>query len=140
MTIIEPSLVCVAGAVTVVAVMDPSVTNIALAVIGAAVALTPVYFKYRTDLLKSKVEAAEKKIAASDQKLIQHDVEIKDVTKTSDGMKTELVEATRQASLALGVLEGIKQAEAAATVKTLAVAQGVAQEKAAEQERKTTAP
>lgn len=100
-----------------VAVLDPAITNIALAVIAAVVALTPVVFAFKTAALTKKLADAEKKLE-------MHDIKIADVVKTSDGMKTELVNATALASRAEGLIAGIAQAEGKAAIVAAAKAEG----------------
>lgn len=100
-----------------VAVLDPAITNIALAVIAAVVALTPVVFAFKTAALTKKLADAEKKLE-------MHDIKIADVVKTSDGMKTELVHATAIASRAEGIVAGLAQAEGKAAIVAAAKAEG----------------
>lgn len=96
------------------AVIDPSVTSILLAAIAAAVVIIPLWFKYKTDSMQSKLK--------------EHDAKIAEVIKTSDGMKDALVKATGQAARSEGVLAGVEQAEVKAALIKAAEASGAAQE------------
>lgn len=119
LAVIKVGFVAVAG-IAFEAVIDPSVTSITLAVIAAAVVIIPLWFKYKTDTMLSKIK--------------EHDVKIAEVIKTSDGMKDALVAATANASRAEGIQAGVTQAEVKAALITAAEAVGAAREAAKSKE------
>lgn len=100
--IVAKSIVVLASALTatltgiagVVAVLDPSIQNIAVAFIGAVVTITTVVFAFKT--------------AALNRKAVELDAKIKDVEKQSNGMKDALLLAGARASRAEGQIEGRK--------------------------------
>lgn len=65
----------------VVAVIDPAVKDIVLAIVSAAVILIPIYFKFKTDALKGKIQEVER---------------------AANGMQTALLAAGARANLAEG--------------------------------------
>jgi hypothetical protein len=118
---------------TIALIVDPSITSIVTVSIGAIVTIVTVVFAFKTAELN-------KRITENDKRVAQHDVEIKEVIKTSDGMKDALVKATALASYAEGVIGGVAQAETKSAVVTMAKAEGIAQEKEAEKNRQITPP
>lgn len=107
----------VTGVITTVAVIDPNVSTIALALIGAVVTITTIVFAFKTASLNAKLKLQEEKIKVQD-------VKVAEVIKTSDGMKDALMRATAKASEAEGMVKGQQVAAAAAAIHAAGVLEG----------------
>lgn len=107
--LIKTAVPIAATGVAAVAVIDPSLTTIIMAVISAFVVIIPIWIKYKTDVLNKKID---------------------EVIKTTNGMKDALVKATAEKNLAVGKAEGKAEAESKAMTIIIAEAKGAEKGKA----------